>query len=188
MIFKVLLEKPKSRFLLLVFINTFILTFFFLSVIFPPILSQFPEGAGLGAIKNAWNKENMEIVIQIWNNFPSKDYLGLMITVHIWDLLFMLVYGLALFTGLLVVARLIESSEKLQKTYLLLAVLLAPTAVILDLIEEYNILVMLSDSSNILDINAFGASLSTIICISLVYGGLFLILIGLLIWYLKFRK
>ena len=97
------------------------------------------------------------------------------------DAEFMAVYGTALFTGCLVVARLFNSSEKIQQIYLYLAVILAPASVVLDLIEEYNILVMLSDPSNIMDINAFGASLSTLICIWLVYGGLFLVLIGLLI-------
>ncbi len=189
--FKILLKKPNNRILLIIFITSFALTFIFLSVIFPPILAQFPEGSGLYAIKNAWNKENMDIVIAIWNSYPSEDYLGLMVAVHMWDLLFMAVYGTALFTGLLIVARLFSSKEKIQKLYFYLAIIIAPTSVILDLIEEYNILVMLSNPSNILDINAFGASLSTLICIWLVYGGLFLVLFGLIIGTiltLKLRK
>jgi hypothetical protein len=176
-----LLKKPNNKILLIVFITTVTLTFIFLSIIFPLILAQFPEGSGLLAIKNAWNKENMDKVIAIWNNYPSQDYLGLMVVVHMWDLLFMAVYGTALFSGLLVVARLLNSSEKLQRIYLCLGVLLAPASVILDLIEEYHILAMLSDPSNIIDLNAFGASLATIICIWLVYGGLFLVFIGLII-------
>ena len=186
--FKILLEKPRTKVLFILFVVTLALTFIFLSIIFPLMLAQFPEGSGLYDIKNAWNKENMDKVIAIWNSYPAKDYLGLMVTVHMWDLLFMAVYGTALFTGLLVVARFFESSQKTQKMFVYLAIIIAPTAVFLDLIEEYNILVMLSNPNNILDINAFGASLSTLICIWLVYGGLFLIFIGLIIGSIKTLK
>lgn len=178
--FNVLLEKPRNKVLLLIFLVFFALTIISIGLLFPVFLGQFPVGAGLMDIKNAWTKANMDTIISIWNADPSKDYVSLMFMVHMVDLLFMAIYGTAIFSGLLLVARGLPESSKLQKMYLYLS-FLAWIAVVLDLFEEYHILVMLADPSNITEFNAFGASLSATICSILIAVSLIFFIIGLMV-------
>ena len=135
------------------------------------------KGAGLIDIKNAWNKENMDTVVEIWKENNSIDYVALMFWVHILDLFFMPIYGMALFSGLLLVARGLNRAKNTQKFFLWFS-LSAWVVVVFDLIEEYHILVMLADTSTITNLNAFGASLSARICILVLYCGLLLLIFG----------
>ncbi|MHA1149951.1 MAG: hypothetical protein ACTSR8_17070 [Promethearchaeota archaeon] len=173
-----LLEKPNNKILAIVFITTFILIFVFLQI-FASILAQFPANAGLYDMKAAWTKENMDKIVKIWKDDNLDHWVGLMIYVHFIDGFFMIVYGTATFTGLLLVARLMES-ERLQNFYFRLAFIsiLAP---LLDVVEQINILIMLADPTNINGVNVFLASLSTTLCVWILYPCLVIMLIGFII-------
>ena len=178
--FKVLLKKPKDRILLILFISTFILTFVFLAI-FQIYLSQFPAGAGLFDIKNAWNKKNMDKIIDIWKREGSLSYyVELMMIVNNIDFLFMVIYGTAVFSGLLLVARKVKDSEKLQKFYLNLAIF-SWLSVIFDLIEGIFILIMLLGPLHITEVSAFGASLFAALCVIVLYSCVLIWIIGLII-------
>lgn len=167
-----LLEKPKTLIIGILFIATFILYFVFMSI-FGLMMVQFPTGAGLMDMKNAWTVENMEAIFIQWN----AGHFELMKLLHVWDLFFMVVYGILIFTGLLLVARGFNDKEKAQKFYLY-STLLSPIAVILDLVEEVFIYILLFNPTNITVGVVIAADLSTLICITLVYLGILLILIG----------
>jgi hypothetical protein len=185
--FKILLEKPKDKILLWIFLLSFILTIIFVAFIFPPLLAQFPPGAGLMEMKAAWNKKNMDKVIGIWKKGSLSYYVELMMIVHIIDFLFMAVYGLAVFSGLLVVARRLGYSEKLQQFYLTLSIV-SWISVLFDVLEGIFIFIILFDPSHITDFTAFGVSFSTTLCIIILYSSIVLWIIGLFIVFVHYLK
>lgn len=178
--FEILLEKPKDKFLKLTFLLSFILTILFVALIFPPLLAQFPPGAGLMEMKAAWNKKNMDKIVAIWKKGSLSYYVELMMIVHIIDFVFMAVYGMTVFSGLLLVARNVGHSEKLQKFYLNLS-MISWTSVLFDVIEGIFIFIILFDPMHITDFTAFGVSLSTTLCIIILYSCVFIWIIGLFI-------
>jgi hypothetical protein len=160
-----------------IFVITLLLTLVLVVFVFPAYTSQFPEGAGLIDIKNAWNKQNMDRVVGIWEENDAIDYVAMMFWVHMLDLFFMPIYGMAVFSGLILVARGMRSGGKAQRFFLWASVS-AWVAVGFDLVEEIHILVMLADISTITEFNAFGASLSAFVCVLLLYSALFLLMTG----------
>ena len=184
---QILLEKPKDKVLALIFVPTFILTIIFVVVIFPYYLNQFPKGAGLFDIKNAWTRQNIEKIFNIWRKDGSKDYFELMTIVNMLDFVFIVVYGTALTSGILLCARGLKDSEKLQNFYLK-AVIFPIAAAILDVIEGIFIQIMLWNPNNVTDFHAFGGSLSNLLLMIMFYISLFLMIIGAVICIILFAK
>ncbi len=178
----ILLEKPSNKILGIIFLTSLIL-FFVLIAIFLPLLAEFPQGAGLYEMKRAWTKENMDKVVNIWKKHDLDHYVGLMLLVHFYDGFFMVIYGTGLFTGLLLAARGFSAYKKLQKFYLRLSIF-SWLATILDVIEQINILIMLSNPTHINAINVFGASLATTICVCILYPCAAIAIIGLIFAFL----
>jgi len=176
------LEKPKTLIVGILFLVTLILYFVFMAV-FQTMMVQFPPNAGLMAMKSAWTVENMEAIFNQW----TPELFELMKLLHIWDLLFMVVYGILIFTGLLLVARGLDGSDKLQKFYLY-STLIAIIAVALDLVEEVFIYILLFNPTEITAGVVIGADVSTLICITLVYLGIILFLLGFLIMLILYLK
>ncbi len=183
---KILLTKPKDKIILIFFIGSLIFVLIFL-VIFQILLVQFPAGAGLFDMKNAWNKANMDKIISIWAADSLYKFVDLMILVHIVDLGFMTSYGIAIFTGLLIVARNFTTSPRLQNFYLGLSII-SLGSVLFDLLEEFFILKMLGNPLNITERDAFGASLSALLCIIVLYSCIAFLLIGFVILLIKKMK
>lgn len=184
---QILLEKPKDKVLALIFVPTFILSIMFLVVIFPYFLNQFPKGAGLFEIKNAWNRQNIEKIFNIWRKNGSTDYFELMTIVNILDFIFIAVYGTAFTSGILLVARGLKDSEKLQKFYLK-SLIFPVAAVILDVIEGIFIQIMLWNPNNVTDFHAFSGSLSNFLLLLMFYLSLLLMIIGAVIYIILFAK
>jgi hypothetical protein len=184
---QILLEKPKDKVLALIFGPTFILAVIFSAVIFPYYLNQFPKGAGLFEIKAAWSKQNIEKIFNIWRKDGSQDYFELMTIVNMIDFIFIVVYGTALTSGILLVARGLKDSEKLQNFYLK-AVIFPIAAAILDVIEGIFIQIMLWNPNNVTDFHAFGSSLSNFLLLLMFYLSLLLMIIGAIICIILFAK
>lgn len=184
---QILLEKPKDKVLALIFVPTFILSIIFLAVIFPHFLNQFPKGAGLFEIKNAWNRQNIEKIFTIWRKDGSTNYFELMTIVNILDFIFIAVYGTAFTSGILLVARGLKDSEKLQNFYLK-AIIFPIAAAILDVIEGIFIQIMLWNPNNVTDFLAFSSSLSNLLLMITFYISLFLMIIGAVICIILFAK
>jgi hypothetical protein len=178
--FQILLRKPHDKVLLGIFLISFILTFVFVVLIFPPLLAQFPVGAGLMEMKAAWNKENMDKVINKWKDGSFNYYVELMMIIHIIDFAFMAVYGMAIFSGLLLIARKLDYSEKLQKFYLNVSIV-SWISVLFDVIEGIFIFMILFEPMRVTDFSAFGVSFSTTVCIIILYSCVLIWIIGLLI-------
>ena len=179
-----LLEKPSDKILLFTFIFSFIMTWVFVTIIFAPLLAQFPPGAGLMEMKAAWNKKNMDKIIAIWKKESLSRYVELMTLVNNIDFIFMAAYGWAVFSGLLLVARQLDDSEKLQKFYLNLS-MVSWVSVLFDVVEGIFIAIILFDPSNITELSAIGVSLSAMLCIIVLYSCVFLWIIGLIIVLVK---
>ena len=184
---QILLEKPKDKVLALVFVPTFILTLIFAAVIFPYYLNQFPKGAGLFEIKNAWTKQNIEKIFNIWRKNCSQDYFELMTIVNMLDFIFIVVYGTALTSGILLCARGLKDSEKLQNFYLK-AIIFPVAAAILDVIEGIFIQIMLWNPNNVTEFHAFSSSLSNFLLMVMFYISLLLLVIGAVICIILFVK
>lgn len=183
---EVLLEKPNNKILNFIFLTSLILFFTFVAI-FLPILAIFPQGAGLYDMKRAWTKENMEKVVNIWKDHDLDYYVGLMLYVHFLDGFFMVIYGTGIFTGLLLIARLLSDNEKLQTFYLKLSIF-SWLATLLDVIEQINVLIMLSDPTHISAINIFGASLATTLCICVLYPCYGFVIFGFILLPLRYLK
>ncbi len=184
---QILLEKPKDKVLALIFVPTFILTLIFAAVIFPYYLNQFPKGASLFEIKNAWTKQNIEKIFNIWRKNGSQDYFELMTIVNMLDFIFIVVYGTALTSGILLCARGLKDSDKLQNFYLK-AIIFPIAAAILDVIEGIFIQIMLWNPNNVTDFHAFGGSLSNLLLMITFYISLFLMIIGAIISIILFAR
>ena len=184
---QILLEKPKDKVLALIFIPTFVLSVIFLVVVFPYFLNQFPKGAGLFEIKNAWSKQNIEKIFNIWRKDGSQDYFELMTIVNMLDFIFIVVYGTAFTSGILLVARGLKDSEKLQNFYLK-AVIFPVAAVILDVIEGIFIQIMLWNPNNVTEFLAFSSSLSNFLLMMMFYISLLLMIIGAIVSVILFAK
>ncbi len=184
--FDILLEKPKNKILWILFVLNFILFIIFMGVIFPSYFAQFPPGYGFLEMKNLWTKSKMEEMIGVWNA-TSPDLLELMIIIHVWDFFFMANYGLLIASGILLVARGFNDSEKLQKFYLVVFNF-SWIAVLLDVIEGINLYIIFFNPLNINEINVFSANFSALLCVFFFYGGLLLMIFGFIIILLKNRK
>ena len=178
--FEILLDRPSSATLKVLFWVFLALTLSFSLFIFGPIMAQFPPKAGLMDIKNAWSKENMDAIISIWKADSSQDYVALMKMLNAWDFAFMAIYGVALFSGLLNTTRRFAQGSKIQRIYLHASLFLPILAVGTDFLEGIFIAIMLNDVNNISQASAIGASLSTFLCMIFLYSGVFMILIGFL--------
>ncbi len=174
---EVLLQKPRAKVLWIVFLSTFVLYLVFQFLIFGSLLANFPAGYGIMDMKNAWTKERMDAIINRWQ---KDDLLELMIILHYYDLIFMAVYGLLLWSGLLLIARNLNQKKSLQ-SILLYSSMLPWIAVALDLVEEVNLLIIFFDPDNINELNVIGANLSALICLVIFGICVLLILIGFII-------
>jgi hypothetical protein len=188
MVFNLLLMKPPTKILWILFVVGLFFTVLFSTVIFASLMAQLPLGAGLMDIKNAWTKEKMSVIVAIWNQNPSIDSVAIMTTINTWDFVFMFCYGTALFTGLLLVTRALGDRPGLQKWYLLFTIIFPLVAVTTDFIEGIHIAIMLADPQNIQDVNVFGASLSTSICMIFLYTGVIVLVIGFILVLRRVKK
>ncbi|MHA1999646.1 MAG: hypothetical protein ACTSU9_16170 [Promethearchaeota archaeon] len=181
-----LLEKPSNKALRIIFLVNLALFVVFMGVIFPQYFSQFPPGNGFMEMKNTWTKANMEDLINTWN-LTSPDLLPLMMTIHVWDFVFMVNYGLLIASGIILVARGLKNSGKLQNFYLAIFHF-AWIAVLLDVIEGINLFAIFLNPTNINGLNVFLANLSALLCLIFFYPGLILVVVGFIILALRNRK
>ncbi|MFX0098487.1 MAG: hypothetical protein ACFFCS_02825 [Candidatus Hodarchaeota archaeon] len=181
------LEKINAKLLWLIFFSSLVLTFLFISVLFPPFLAQFlPTGFGLNEFKFAWTKERMDAIISAWNSY-DPGLIETMKMVHVVDFFFMGAYGFMLWSGLVIIYRFARNNKCIQKFFYLLTYL-PFIAVVLDVIEGIHIFVMLGNPMQIMDFNAYSAALSTTICIWIINFCIIIFFIGLIIDLILFLK
>jgi hypothetical protein len=179
----ILLEKPKDKVLWIIFAINLILFLIFFLLLFPLLSTVFPPGYDLFAVKNAWTKAKMDEILGIWTPLMLET----MILLHVWDFLFMAIYGLLLASGLILVARKLSSSEKLQKFYLIIFNF-SWIAVLLDVIEGIFLYSIFFNTTGYSELSVVGANLSAMMCLVFFYPALILILIGFVIVFIKGRK
>lgn len=179
----ILLEKPKDKILWILFsVNLVLFLVLFLGV-FPLLSTVFPPGYDLFAVKNAWTKVKMDEILGVW----TPTMLETMIFLHVVDFFFMAVYGLLLASGLILVARKLDGSEKLQKFYLIIFNF-SWIAALLDVIEGIFLYSIFFNTTSYSELSVIGANLSAMMCLVFFYPALILILIGFIVAYVKNRK
>ena len=179
----ILLEKPKDKILWIVFAVNFVLFLVLFLGVFPLLSTVFPPGYDLIAVKNAWTKAKMDLILAAWTPLMLET----MIFLHVVDFFFMAVYGLFLASGLILVARKLSQSEKLQKFYLI-AFNFSWTAALLDVSEGIFLYSIFLNTAGYSELSVVGANLSAMMCLVFFYPSLILILLGFIIVYIKSRK
>ena len=179
----ILLEKPKDKVLWILFSVTLILFLVLFLGVFPLLSTAFPPGYDLMAVKNAWTKAKMDEILGVWTPLMLET----MIILHVWDFFFMAIYGLLLASGLILVARKLGNSEKLQKFYLIIFNF-SWIAVLLDVIEGIFLYSIFFNTAGYSELSVVGANLSAMMCLVFFYPSLILILLGFIIVYIKSRK
>lgn len=182
----ILLEKPKDKLLKILFVSTFVVFLVLYLIVFPMFNTVYPSGTSLLDVKNAWTKVEMQKILDVWDA-DSAPLLELMIILHIVDFFFMAVYGLLLASGLILVARKLSQSEKLQKFYLVVFNF-SWIAVLLDVIEGIFLYSIFFNTSNYSELSVVGANLSAMMCLIFFFPGLILLFIGIIIAFIKNRK
>jgi len=178
-----LLEKPKDKILWILFAVTLVLFLVLFLGVFPLLSTVFPPGYDLMAVKNAWTKAKMDLILAAWTPLMLET----MIILHVVDFFFMAVYGIFLASGLILVARKLGQSEKLQKFYLI-AFNFSWIAALLDVIEGIFLYSIFFNTASYSELSVIGANLSAMMCLIFFYPSLILILIGFIVAYIKNRK
>ena len=178
----ILLEKPKDKILWIIFAVNFVLFLVLFLGVSPLLSTAFPPGYDLMAVKNAWTKAKMDLILTAW----TPVMLDTMIILHIVDFFFMAVYGLFLASGLILVARKLNQSEKLQKFYLI-AFNFSWIAALLDIIEGIFLYTIFFNTTGYSELSVVGANFSAMMCLVFFYPSLILILVGFIVAYIKNR-
>jgi hypothetical protein len=179
MAFSKLLQKPSDKILWLSFLCTFVLTILAVVAIFPIVMGDFPVNYDLTAMKNAWTQENMEIIFAKWMELDPALF-EQMEFVHYVDFGFMILYGYAFFSGMVLMARGMKNNPKLQKIFLYGSIL-PILAVICDVIEGIYIFRLLASPNAVDGTNVYMASLAATVTLVFLGITLVLLIIGLII-------
>ena len=180
-----LLEKPKDKTLWILFAVNLVL-FLICFIAFQLVAPLFPPGTDLLAVKNAWTKANMDQILLVWE-INAAPLLELMIFLHVMDFFFMAFYGLLLASGFILVARKLDGSEKLQKSYLL-AFNFSWIAVLFDVLEGIFLYSIFFNQWGYNELSVVGANLTAMMCLVFFYPSFILIIVGLIGTYIKSRK
>jgi len=166
-------ESPKEKLVIILTLIGLAIILLLYILVFMPIEASVST-YGILDYEFAWTSDRVEIIFSAWGaNGIAKQILSVY-----WDFLYIVGYvSLALGLILLVLRR---SEGKMQTLGLYFT--LAPFLTgIFDIIENMNLLVMLSNPTPILSINPFLASISALIKFSFLFAAIGYFIIALLI-------
>lgn len=180
MILEKLIAVPKNKVVLLITIGTFILALLISQCIMAPIEAELKGSTGYGVIEFelAWTSEQINRIFKAWGSEGKKKE----IFVTYVDFLFIPCYSLFMAGCILMVTRILEG--KLQEIGLYMTI--TPfIAGIFDVIENINLLLMLTNESFIWSLSPFIASLCATIKFSLIFIAIGFFVIALIIIVIK---
>jgi hypothetical protein len=175
-----LLEKPKNYILLITAIIGFILFLLINQLIFAPLTQTVPT-YGILDFEFAWIPEQILIIFSVWG--PSgmeAQAIGIY-----WDFLYIVGYGIFIFSCILLVSRGLEGRFKTVGLWMSLTPLISG---IFDVIENINLLILLNTAPNLPAFAPFFASLSACIKFGLLILGIIYFFIGLVLFIIKWIK
>lgn len=166
-------ESPKDKLVLILTISSLVIVLLVYILIFIPIEASVST-YGILDYEFAWTPDRVQAIFSAW----GTDGMANQSLAIYWDFLYIVGYiSLALGLILLVLRR---SEGKMQTLGLYFT--LAPFLTgIFDIIENMNLLVMLSNPTPILSINPFLASISALIKFSFLFAAIGYFVIALLI-------
>ncbi|MFX0034459.1 MAG: hypothetical protein ACFE9I_02315 [Candidatus Hermodarchaeota archaeon] len=173
MFFERLKKSPKNRFVILIVIFGLVIVLIVYFLIFMPIEGSVPT-YGILDYEFAWTQSRVENILSVWGvEGINKQSLAIY-----WDFIYIVGY-VSLALGLIILILRI-SEEKIQKIgfYFTLTPFLTG---LFDIIENINLLIMLSDPISISNFNPFIASLSALIKFSFLFAAIAYFLVALTI-------
>ena len=184
MIIKLNLEKlkdfPRNKILILITIVAFVLTVLISQFIMAPIEAELKGATGYGVIEFefAWTSEQINTIFKAWGSEGKKKEAF----VTYIDFLFIPCYSLFMAGCILLVTRNLEG--KLQEIGLYMTIM-PFIAGIFDVIENINLLLMLTNEAFIWSLSPFIASLCATIKFSLLFIAIIFFIVALIIVIIK---
>ena len=180
MILEKLIEFPKNKVVVLITIAAFILALLISQVIMAPIEAELKGSTGYGVIEFefAWTSEQINTIFKAWGSEGKKKEAF----VTYIDFLFIPCYSLFMAGCILLLTRKLEG--KLQEVGIYMAIL-PFVAGIFDVIENINLLLMLTYDAFIWSLSPFIASLCATIKFSLIFIAIIFFIVALIIIIIK---
>jgi len=175
-----LIEFPKNKAVILITLIAFILALLISRFIMAPIEAELKGSTGYGVIEFefAWTSEQINTIFKAWGSEGKKKEAFVTYV----DFLFIPCYSLFMAGCILLVTRNLEG--KLQEVGLYMSIL-PFVAGIFDVIENINLLLMLTDESFVWSLSPFIASLCATIKFSLLFIVILFFLVALIIVIIK---
>ncbi len=183
MILEKLKDFPRNKILILITVVAFVLTVLISQLIMAPIEAELKGATGYGVIEFefAWTSERINTIFKAWGSEGKKKE----VFVTYVDFLFIPCYSLFMAGCVLLVTRKLEG--KLQEVGLYMTIM-PLIAGIFDVIENINLLLMLTDESFVWSLSPFIASLCATIKFSLLFIVILFFLLALIIVIIKKLK
>ncbi len=173
MLLERLKESPKNKFLILITILGLVIVLLVYILIFMPIEASVST-YGILDYEFAWTQSRVENLFSVWGvEGINKQTLAIY-----WDFLYIVGYVSLAFGLIVLILRRFEGKIQTIGLYFTLTPLLTG---IFDIIENINLLIMLSDPISISTFNPFIASLSALIKFSFLFAAIAYFLVALTI-------
>jgi hypothetical protein len=175
-----LIEFPKNKTVIVITIIAFILGILISQFIMAPIEAELKGSTGYGVIEFefAWTSEQINRIFKAWGSEGKKKEAY----VTYIDFIFIPCYSLFMAGCILLVTRKLEG--KIQKIGLYMTIM-PFIAGIFDVIENINLLLMLTDDSFVWSLSPFIASLCATIKFSLIFIAIIFFILALIILLIK---
>jgi len=178
-----LIEFPKNKVVIFITIIAFILAIIISQVIMAPIEAELKGSTGYGVLEFefAWTSEQINRIFKAWGSEGKKKEAYVTYV----DFLFIPCYSLFMAGCLLLVTRNLEG--RLQEIGLYMTII-PFIAGIFDVIENINLLLMLTDDRFVWSLSPFIASLCATIKFSLIFIAIIFFVAALIIVVIKKLK
>ena len=175
-----LIEFPKNKTVILITLIAFILSLLINQFIMAPIEAELKGSTGYGVIEFefAWTSEQINTIFKAWGSEGKKKETFVTYV----DFLFIPCYSFFMAGCILLVTRKLEG--KLQEIGLYMTIM-PFIAGIFDVIENINLLLMLTNESFIWSLSPFIASLCATIKFSLLFIAIIFFIVALIIVIIK---
>ncbi|TFG06831.1 MAG: hypothetical protein EU539_06580 [Promethearchaeota archaeon] len=176
MVLEKLKDIPKNRSLVMITFLAFISYLFMTFVIFAPIEAELMARTGYGVMEFelAWTSENINKIFKAW----GQDGKNKQLYVTYVDFLYIPSYGFFMAGCILLISRKLEGKSQEIGFYMTLTPFIAG---IFDVIENINLILMLTDDRYVWSLSPFFASLCATIKFGLLILAILFFLISLII-------
>jgi hypothetical protein len=166
-------ESPKDKLLIVITLIGLAIVILLYTLVFIPIEALVPT-YGILDFEFTWTPDRAENILAVWG---SQGIFQETLAIY-WDFLFIVGYVSLAFGLILLVLR--RSKNKLQRIGLFMTTIPFLTG-IFDIIENINLLIMLSNPTSILSINPLIASISALLKFGFLFAAIIYFVIALIL-------